>query len=252
MSEPLRVVVDSLEASAHAEILNYLRLAGCEVEVRRLPICDFIVSDRCGVERKDVDDFLGSLKDGRLFNQAKDMASTYERPILVLEGELSRALRRSGVKPSSVYGALASLTLDFCLSIIPSDGLESTSMLIHRLAYREQVRERRPLQLRGVKRRLPLREQQIFLLSGIPKIGRTLAEELLNHLETPMRVFEEFERAEVEASKSGKTRRIIGPLSEVRGIGPSIVENAKRLLTTPYNAHVGIYPENKDDYPIKP
>jgi Fanconi anemia group M protein len=235
VSEPLRVVVDSLEASAHMEVVNYLRLAGCEVEVRRLPICDFIVSERCGVERKDVEDFLGSLKDGRLFSQAKEMASAYEKPILVLEGHLPRAMRHSGVKPSSVYGAMASLALDFGLSIIPTNDLESTSMLIHRLAHREQVEERRPIQLRKVKRSIPLWEQQIFLISGIPKVGRTLAEGLLKRFGTPLRVFEEFERAEVETSKSGKTRRITGPLSEVKGIGPSIVEGAKRLLTTPYN-----------------
>ncbi|MEM2892711.1 MAG: ERCC4 domain-containing protein [Candidatus Bathyarchaeia archaeon] len=235
MDEPIRVVVDSLEASAHDEVVSYLRLAGCEVEVRRLPVCDFVVSDRCGVERKDVDDFLGSLKDGRLFTQAKEMASTYERPILVLEGHLPRALKHTRVRSSSVYGALASLALDFGFSIIPTDNLDSTSMLIHRLAYREQVREKRPIQLREIKRRVPLQEQQIFLLSGIPKIGRTLAEELLNHFGTPLRVFEEFGRAEVETSKSGKTKRIIGPIGDVRGIGPSIVEGAKRLLTTPYD-----------------
>lgn len=234
MDKPIRVVVDSLEASAHDEVVNYLRLAGCEVEVRRLPVCDFIVSDRCGVERKDVDDFLGSLKDGRLFSQAKEMASTYERPILVLEGPLPRALRHTRVRPSSVYGALASLALDFGFSIIPTDSLESTSLLIHRLAHREQVEERRTIQLREVKRKAPLQEQQIFLLSGIPKIGRALAEELLNHFKTPLRVFEEFGRAEVETSRSGRTRRVTGPLSKVKGIGPSIVENAKRLLTTPY------------------
>lgn len=95
--------------------------------------------------------------------------------------------------------------------------------------------EKRPIRLREVKRRVPLQEQQIFLLSGIPKIGRALAEELLNHFGTPLRVFEEFERAEVETSKSGKTKRIIGPIGDVRGIGPSIVEGAKRLLTTPYD-----------------
>ncbi len=236
MAEPIRVVVDSLEASAHMEVVDYLRLAGCEVEVRRLPTCDFVVSERCGVERKDVEDFLGSLKDGRLFTQAKEMASSYEKPILVVEGNLQRALRNSGLKPSSIYGAMASLALDFGLSIIPTDSLESTSILVHRLAHREQVEERRPIQLRRVRRRIPLQEQQIFLLIGLPKIGRTMAEELLTRFGSPLRVFEELERAEIFASKSGRTRRVIGPIGEVRGIGPSMVERAKRLLTTPYTA----------------
>jgi len=89
------------------------------------------------VERKDVSDFLGSMKDGRLFSQAKDMAGLYGRPILILEGQMSRALRRSAMKPSSVYGALSSVALDYGVTIIPTETPEHTGVLLHRLAYRE-------------------------------------------------------------------------------------------------------------------
>jgi len=234
MPEALWVCVDSNEASQRPEIVNYLRLSGCEVEVKRLPICDYVVSDRCGVERKDAIDLASSLKDGRLFNQAREIAEAYERPILILEGRLTKVLRRSKMRPSSLYGALASLALDYDFSIIPTADVYSTALLIQRLAYREQVEERRPPQLRSVRRCVPLHEQQLFLLSGLPNIGRSLAEELLRHFKTPIRVLEELASAEIRMSRTGKTKRLEGPLKEVRGIGPRIVEEAKRLLTSSY------------------
>ena len=234
MSETLNVCVDSNEASARREIVNYLRLVGCEVEVRRLSVCDYVVSDRCGIERKNVRDFVGSIRDGRLFSQAKEIADAYERPIIVLEGHLPRVFRRSRMRPASVYGALASLSLDYGFSIIPTGDVDSTAVLIHRLAYREQASESRPLQLRSVRREMPAHEQQMFLLSGLPNIGATLAEELLHHFDTPYRVFDEIAKAEILVSRSGKTKRLNDPLSQVKGVGPIIVENAQRLLTSSF------------------
>jgi len=235
MADPLHICIDSNEASARREIVSYLSLAGFDVEVRRLDVCDYVVSDRCGVERKDVSDFLGSMKDGRLFSQAQGMAEAYEKPVLVLEGQMSRAFKRSRMRPASVYGALASLALDYGLSVIPTVDPDSTAILLHRLAYREQAKEERPLQLRSVPREMPPHMQQLFLLSGLPQIGVTLAEELLRQMETPLRVIQELSTAEVRTSPSGKTKRLGGPLREIKGVGPVIVESAQRLLNTPYS-----------------
>lgn len=235
MAEPLVICIDSNEASGRREIVNYLRLAGFDVEIRKLDVCDYVVSDRCGVERKDVSDFLGSMKDGRLFKQARDMAEAYEKPILILEGRMSRAFKRSRMRPASVYGALASIALDYGLSVIPTEDPNSSAILLHRLAYREQAKEERPLQLRSVRRDMPPHQQQLFLLSGLPQIGVTLAEELLRSLDTPYRVLEELANAEVKTSTSGKTKRLGGPLREIKGVGPVIVESAQRLLNTPYS-----------------
>ena len=235
MTDCLKVCVDSNEASARPDIVNNLRMAGCEVEVRKLPICDYVVSDRCGIERKNARDFISSMKDLRLFNQAREISACYEKPILALEGHLQRALKRSMMKPSSVYGALSSLALDFNFSIIPTEDAEHTAILIHRLAYREQTEDNRRIQLRAVRREMPPHQQQMFLLSGLPKIGPTLAEELLSRFDTPIRVFEEIVKAEIEPSKSGKTKRLKGSLSEAKGIGPVVVDNAKKLLMGSFN-----------------
>jgi Fanconi anemia group M protein len=235
MVKDLHICVDSNEASSRLNIVNYFRLSGFEVDIKKLDVCDYVVSDRCGIERKDVSDFLGSMKDGRLFNQARDMAEAYEKPVLILEGRLSRAFRRSRMRPASVYGALSSLILDYGVSVVPTEDPDGTMVLLHRLAYREQAKEDRPLQLRSVRRDMPPHIQQIFLLSGLPQIGSTLAEELLRHFDSPFRVIEEFANAEVSVSASGKTRRLKGPLADVRGVGPVIVEGARRMLTESYS-----------------
>jgi Fanconi anemia group M protein len=234
MNKALHICIDSNEASKRREILNYFRLNGFNVEVNRLDVCDYVVSDRVGVERKDVNDFLSSIKDGRVFNQSRDMAQAYERPIIILEGRMSKAFKRSAIRPSSVYGAMSSLALDYGINIIPTDDTKSTCILLHRLAFREQVKEDRVVQLRSINRSLPLHQQQIHLLSGLPQIGVTLAQDLLNHFETPERVLHAFTASNILTSKSGKTKRLSGPLSEVKGVGPLIVEKAKKLLRESY------------------
>jgi Fanconi anemia group M protein len=230
MSDQLQICIDSNEASIRKDIVRYLILNGLKVEVKGLTVCDYVVSDRVGVERKDTSDFFSSMKDGRLFEQAKGMAEIYERPILILEGGLAKAFRRSRMRPSSVYGALSSIALDYGLNIIPTDTPESTGLLLHRIAYREQIQEERTIQLRNLNRSLSLDQQQIFLLSGLPQIGKNLAQELLKNFDTPKRAIQELSEAKIHISTSGKTKRVIGSLSEIKGIGPIIIERAQSVL----------------------
>lgn len=210
-------------------------MSGVQVDVQKLPVCDYVVSDRVGIERKNVNDFLGSVKDGRLFNQVRAMVDIYERPVLILEGQVSKALRRSAMKPAAVYGALSSIALDYGVSIIPTEDTDGTAVLLKRLAYREQVEDNRIIQLRAVDRSLPLNKQQLFLLSGFPQIGIASAEDLLEKFDTPLNVIEELASAEIHVSPSGKTKKLMGPLTEVKGIGPTIVEYAQTLLRSSYN-----------------
>ena len=240
MSKQLHICIDSNEASNRRDIVNYLRLSGFTVDIQKLDICDFVVSDRVGIERKDTSDFLGSMKDGRLFKQAQSMSEVYEKPILILEGQMSRALKRSRMKPASIYGALSSLALDYGLSIIPTENPDTTAVLLHRLAYREQVKEERPVQLRSVNRNMPPHQQQLFLLSGLPQIGTSLAEELLHNFDTPYEVIREFVEAEIKTSKTGKTKKLLGPLTEVKGVGPTIVEHAQYLLKGSYSHYCSL------------
>jgi Fanconi anemia group M protein len=245
MSNQLRVCIDSNEASNRRDILNYFLLNGIETDIQKLDVCDYVVSDRVGVERKDTNDFLGSMKDGRIFQQAKGMAEIYEHPIIILEGGLEKAFKRSMMRPSSVYGALSSLALEYGVNVLPTDSPEATGILLHRLAYREQTKEERPIQLRSLDRSLPLNQQQVYLLSGLPQIGTTLAEELLRVFDNPINIIQELVNAEIHISASGKTKRLLGPLADVRGVGPTIVENTQKLLKESWNQLCGLVEEKR-------
>lgn len=230
----LEVCIDSNEAVMAERIVNDLRLSGCVVKTANLTDCDYVVSDRCGIERKEVKDFAVSLMDGRLFEQAKRLFEGYEKPLLILQGDLSAISKFTRISPNSLWGALSSLALDFGIAVIPTPNAHSTAQLIHRLAYHEQAKENRPIQLRRKKRKVSLQEEQLYFLCGIPNIGRSLAEDLLNKFQTPLQVVQELVSAEIHVSKTGKTKRLLGNIGEVKRMGPSLVEKAKKVLSTSY------------------
>jgi len=60
------------------------------VEICALPEGDFAMPDRdscfLGIERKTINDFLGSLRDGRLVSQLRRMEQSYSLRMLIIEG----------------------------------------------------------------------------------------------------------------------------------------------------------------------
>ncbi|MFA7374167.1 MAG: DEAD/DEAH box helicase, partial [Methanothrix soehngenii] len=61
---------------------------GAEVTLKNLEVGDYVVSDRVAIERKTAQDFVASIIDPErnLFRQVADLARSYERPVLILEG----------------------------------------------------------------------------------------------------------------------------------------------------------------------
>jgi DNA excision repair protein ERCC-4 len=53
----------------------------------RLPIGDYQIDDKIIIERKTIADFLSSIKNARIFQQAYRMANLPCSSILILEGE---------------------------------------------------------------------------------------------------------------------------------------------------------------------
>jgi len=53
--------------------------------LHRLTPADYIVSEDYTIKRKEFRDFLRSVSDGRLFEQAERLAKAYGKPVLVVE-----------------------------------------------------------------------------------------------------------------------------------------------------------------------
>jgi len=207
------VAVDPRERS----LARMLESMGVGVTLRVLEVGDYVVSDRVAIERKTANDFIDSLIDpGRnLFGQVRDLARTYDRPILILEG---RDLYIRQVHPNAIRGALASIAVDFGVSIIPTADEEETVSVIAAIARREQQARGGSPQAHGKKTHRTLKEQQEYLVSSIPGVGNAVAKNLLRHFGSVERVFAATEEE----------------LKAVALVGPKTAERIRELVGGEY------------------
>ncbi|WP_435319887.1 DEAD/DEAH box helicase [Haloarchaeobius sp. TZWSO28] len=158
---------------------------GVTTRLETLAVGDYVLSDRVAVERKSVSDFLDTLtgSDRSVFEQVRDMAGHYARPILVIEGDDS-LLGSRDIHPNAIRGALASLAVDFGLSVLRTEGEADTRDLLAVIAKREQETSGREVSVHGEKSKKTLPEQQEYVVSAIADIGPVTARSLLAHFGT--------------------------------------------------------------------
>ncbi|MDD1757435.1 MAG: DEAD/DEAH box helicase [Methanotrichaceae archaeon] len=175
IDEKAKVFVDPRER----QMARLLEAEGLDITLRKLEVGDYIVSDRVAIERKTAQDFVDSIIDPKrnLFAQISDLARIYERPVLILEG---RDLFTRQVNPNSIRGAMATIAVDYGVSIIPTENQTDTTSVIAMLAAREHKVRREP-KLHGHKTARTLKEQQEYLISAIPSVGPAVARNLLKH-----------------------------------------------------------------------
>jgi ERCC4-related helicase len=210
--EPGRVIVDPRER----EMGKLLESLGLEITLSSLEVGDYVLSDRLAVERKTADDFVSSIIDPErnLFRQISDLARTYDRPILILEG---RDLYARQMNPASIRGALVSIAVDYGVPIIPTEDREETAAVLSLLAAREKKEGREP-KAHGHKTARTLKEQQEYLISAIPSVGPAVAKNLLKHFGSIEKI--------MTASQED--------LQQVELVGPKIAERIRELVGGEY------------------
>jgi len=92
------VLVDTRE---HAE---EVKESGCGVVKTKLEVGDY-VAGRFVFKRKSVQDFINSIIDGRLFDQATRLRETKLRPVIVVEGDLWEELQFRKISPNATQPA---------------------------------------------------------------------------------------------------------------------------------------------------
>ena len=158
--------------------------AGVEVVMRTLEIGDYLLSDRVCVERKTTSDFISSLISGRreLFGQISDLARTFNKPVLIIEGGDLYGQRQ--IHPNAVRGALTAIAIDFGVPILRSKDAEDTALMIAAIARREQQDHGREVVMHGKRSAMMLPQQQEYVVSAMPEIGPVVAKNLLKHFGT--------------------------------------------------------------------
>lgn len=209
----LRIIADDRERKSGIPAL--LKKAGINLEIKTLQIGDYIVSNETVVERKSIHDLISSVFDGRLFDQCSRLKENFERPILVVEGNVDE-LANIVENPLVFYGALIRVAFDFHISIIPTPDADQTARLLVAMAARKN-RSSGPY-LKKIRKRKDLEQQQLVILSSLPGIGEKLAVRILERFGTPS--------AALSAS--------LPDLNKVPGLGKSRAERIKKILNTQY------------------
>jgi DNA excision repair protein ERCC-4 len=209
MTEPverIQVVVDDRERPSGV-LTELEKLEGVIIKIEHLSVGDYCIGGTVLFERKTAADFAQSLIDGRLFSQAKRMATSSLRPAYIIEGT-GAEWSTLGVSRESLQGALVTLMLIFDLPVFRSaDPVESARLILYTGSQLIRLRDPEHMPPWPAKAR-PKRKrtQQLRILQSLPGIGPDRAKRLLERFGTV--------RACFDAS--------MDELRKVEGIGPKI------------------------------
>jgi ERCC4-type nuclease len=152
-----------------------LTFANIPIESKRLPVGDYLISDKMIIERKTAADLVNSIKDRRLFDQGERMIESFPLAVLIVEHD---ALIKFPEK--SWKGALVSL-IRKGITVIETDSAQATSEYLTLIYNQENKSQQRP-KSSGKQKKITSDNQAIqYALSVIPGISLNLAETLLQH-----------------------------------------------------------------------
>lgn len=221
---PVRIVVDERERNSN--IPDLLKEAGAIIDFAQLRVGDYVVSSETAVERKTIRDLVSSIYDGRLFVQCSDLVKNYQKPLLVVQGNIAELaeipddleeedLNRQAMRMPLAYDALVTVATEFRIPIIHTPSAEQTAQLLVTLVNRS-LREGKavgPL-LRKIRKENPVYIQQLSVLASLPGVGEKLALRMLKKFHTPIRA--------LNASAA--------ELATIEGFGLSRAERVRRIL----------------------
>ncbi|HJU95149.1 MAG TPA: ERCC4 domain-containing protein, partial [Nitrososphaera sp.] len=228
---PVRIVVDEREKSSN--IPELLKNAGAVIDFTQLKVGDYVVSSETAVERKTVRDLISSIYDGRLFLQCSDLVKYYQKPLLVMQGNIAELgetsedvggtedIKLHTERMSLAYDALITVATEFRIPIIHTPSPEQTAQLLVTLVNRslQEAKATGPL-LRKIKKENPIDIQQLSVLASLPGVGEKLAARMLKKFHTPIRA--------LNASAA--------ELATIPGFGLTRAERVRKVLNTPSNA----------------
>ena len=205
----LRIIIDEREKKSG--IPDLLKAVGVKIEMKTLPIGDYIVAPETVIERKSIHDLISSVFDGRLFDQCSRLKEHYQFPMILLEGNVDE-IEEITENPLIFYGAISSLVIDFKIPVIPTPSATHTAKLLVSMCSRKET-GKGPF-LKKIRKSNDLQKQQLSSLCSLPGVGEKTAIRMLQKFGTPLRVF--------TASSA--------ELSKIEGLGDSRAKKIKKML----------------------
>ena len=205
---PIQIIADDREHKS-AVIQSLLRIEDADVTIRRISIGDYLIDNRLIVERKTLKDFAVSIIDGRLFKQTLCLANSNSKSVLILEGTASDTAEL-GMTREAMQGALITVSLILGIPVLRAKNPSETAKLMVYIGRQIESMARGGIHRHGYRPKNK-RKRQLFILQGLPGVGRDRAEKLLARF------------GSVEAAVSASNSE----LESVDGIGKSIADKIR-------------------------
>ena len=174
--EKPKIIADKREKNSL--VISELISLGVNIEMKFLPVADFLINN-IAIERKTIQDFLGSILNKRLLRQLEELKQ-YENRLLIIEGideqEIYNDDNKEGINPNAIRGFLLSILLKHKIPIIFTKNYEDTAKFLLVLAKKKEKEEEN---LRAKKKSFSRKEQLQYIIEGFPGIGAKTAKKLL-------------------------------------------------------------------------
>ncbi|MCC7570968.1 hypothetical protein KO465_06530 [Candidatus Micrarchaeota archaeon] len=209
--ETINIIADHREPK---KILEKLEAIGSDVIIKQLELGDYLTSEKTVIERKTRQDFEQSIMNQRLFRQMSNLKENFENVIIIVEGTEPYLRLKNG----SILGTYATIITDFHCSLFFTRNHDATAEMVYAIAKHEQIAKKRPLSIRGKRKRFTLSDNQKAMVEALPKIGPRLAVTLLEHF------------GSVEKVLNADVKELI----KVEGVGKKKAEEIVKVIRTEY------------------
>ena len=190
-------------------------------ELITLPVGDYLIEDKIIIERKTLSDFLVSIKNGRIFQQAYRIAQSGKNGLIILEGDKSM-VDSSSMSRKAVQGALIHLEVFVGIPVIRSLNVQETATLMVDILH--QCQQQQLPRLKHIISGSPgiqinkKQRQKLFLIQNLPGIGTKKGLALLKSFSTIENIL--------------NTSQV--DLMKVKGIGKKLAERVYVILHEPF------------------
>ncbi len=194
------------------KIATLLEKMGCRITRMNLPIGDYVIND-IGIERKSFEDFISSIIDGRIFEQAELLSSAYQKPVFIIEGFCG--IER--VHENSLYATFAYLISKFNVTILRLKNENETAKMIYWLAKKEFENSGK-VGYKIKEKKVNIKNIQERILVAFPGISTVLSKRILRRFGSLQKFFNANEKE----------------LMKIDGIGEKLAKKIRRIIEEDY------------------
>ncbi|XP_067680234.1 Fanconi anemia group M protein-like [Haliotis asinina] len=172
LKDKLVILVDSREISGAQDIVSNLRLQhGVSVVARQLGACDYIISNRTAVDRRQLSDFSNGAQRVKLIDRVQQMRELYDRCCLIVEKDRVKPGEEKSAKLShrtKYYDWIQSVLVQTNVRLFFTENQGETAALMAQLAQLEKKKEMNV----SVPVDVGLIEEQVLkFYTSIPKVS---------------------------------------------------------------------------------